>query len=201
VVEEGDLKERLAFLSFSEEDRLALEALRPVLERHADRLVAHFYRHLLSFAGTRQLLSDPAVKKRVLERQREYLVSLGGTPVDADYVADRLRIGEAHERVRLAPSWYLGAYSLHFSLIVPLIQGAFEDQPHQKHRAITALMKLFMLDAQIAMEAYIEERERQLEYLNRELAAAGRALEREVEETGARPPRSSRASPTRSGRP
>jgi signal transduction histidine kinase len=185
VSEKVDLDEKLAFLSFTEEDRSVLEPLRPVLERHADRLVAHFYRHLLSFEATRALLTDPELKKRVLLKQREYLISLGGTPIDEGYAADRLRIGQVHERVGLGPSWYLGAYSLHFAMIVPLIQSHYENQPHQEYRAITALMKLLMLDSQIAMEAYIDERERQLEYLNRELAAAGRALEKEVEETGA----------------
>jgi signal transduction histidine kinase len=185
VADKVDLDEKLAFLSFTEEDRLALEPLRPILERHADRLVAHFYRHLLSFEATRALLTDPELKQRVLRKQREYLISLGGTPVDEDYAADRLRIGQVHERVGLGPGWYLGAYSLHFSMIVPLIQSHYENQPHQEYRAITALVKLIMLDAQIAMEAYIGERESRLEYLNRELAAAGRALEKEVEETGA----------------
>jgi signal transduction histidine kinase len=184
VPDKDDLEERLAFLSFSEEDRVALEALRPLVERNAERLVTHFYRHLLSFGRTRDLLSDPGVKELLLKKQREYLVSLAGTPVDAGYAEDRMRIGRAHERIGLEPRWYLGAYALYFTLITPLIQGVYEREPEQEQRATAALVKLLLLDAELAMEAYIEERERQLEYLNRELAAAGRELEHEVEQRG-----------------
>jgi signal transduction histidine kinase len=42
-------------------------------------------------------------------------------------------------------------------------------------------MKRLVFDAQIVMDGYMEKRERELEYLNQELAAAGRSLAREVE--------------------
>ena len=51
------IRERLAFLDLGEEDVEVLARLRPVLERHADTFAAAFYRHLLSFTGTRELLS------------------------------------------------------------------------------------------------------------------------------------------------
>ena len=51
---------RLAFLAFEDEDRVLLEALRPYLEKEADRLVEAFYRHILSFEETRRLLADEA---------------------------------------------------------------------------------------------------------------------------------------------
>jgi two-component system NtrC family sensor kinase len=47
-----------------------------------------------------------------------------------------------------------------------------------------AMLKVIVFDAQLAMEAYIERRETQLEYLNRELASSSRALELEYEAQG-----------------
>ena len=78
-----DTRQRLAFLNLGDEDRVLLAELEPVLEKHADGLVAAFYRHLLSFAPTRQLLRDPAVKDRLLGKQREYLLSLARPSFDA----------------------------------------------------------------------------------------------------------------------
>jgi signal transduction histidine kinase len=49
---------------------------------------------------------------------------------------------------------------------------------------MNALLKLLLLDAQIAMEAYIERHERDLEHANRELAAASRHLARDYEAQG-----------------
>jgi signal transduction histidine kinase len=171
-----DLAPRLDYFELSEADRRLLARLRPLLEKHADSLVAAFYRHLLSFPATRRLLSDPQVKDRLLVKQRAYLVSLGGPKIDADYVRSRRRIGEVHERIGLEPGWYLGAYAHYLSLLTPLVCEEFGQEPLCAERVLGALQRLLLFDAQIAMETYIEQREQQLEYLNRELAQTGHRL-------------------------
>lgn len=178
---DANLEERLAFLGLRDQDLERLAELRPLLEDQADRLVAAFYRHLLSFAETREILADTQVKDRLLAKQREYLLSLAGPSVDEDYVAERVRIGVVHERVNLAPRWYLGAYAHYFSLLAPLVCERLRADPDRAEDTLSALVKLLFLDAQLAMEAYIAKREQELEFLNRELAAMGRDLEAEVE--------------------
>lgn len=182
VVKE-ELEERLAFLSVTETDRSLLAGLAPLLDRHAERFVSAFYRHLLSFDGTRALLSDPAVKDRLLAKQREYLLSLATPALDERYVEERVRIGEAHERVGLDPRWYLGAYSLYFSLLAPVVSESFRGDPERVSQTLAALVKVLMLDAQLALEAYNERRARELEHLNRELSEVSRSLAREQRAT------------------
>lgn len=181
-----DLEQRLGYLNLDDEDRELLRRLGPLLDKQADSFVAAFYRHLLSFGPTRDLLSDPAVKSRLLEKQREYLLSLTDPRFDAQYLADRRSIGEVHERVGLEPRWYLGAYALYFSLLTPLICDAFSSEPDHGVRAVTALQKILTLDAQLAMEAYISASEQHLEYLTRELAEQSRNLAREYDDQAAR---------------
>jgi len=178
---EESLEQRLAFLGLRASDLELLAGLRPLLESHADCLVSGFYRHLLSFSETRELLSDDEVKDRLLGKQREYLLSLAGPVVDGDYVEERLRIGVVHERVGLAPRWYLGAYAHYFALLAPLVCEKLRADPERAEDTLSALVKLLFLDAQLGMEAYIDRREQELEFLNRELAAAGRDLQAEVE--------------------
>jgi signal transduction histidine kinase len=187
------LAQRLAFLDFTDEDAACLRRLRPLLETHAEALVAAFYRHLLGFDETRTLLRDPEVKSRLLEKQRDYLVGLSDPTIDERYVHARAQIGQTHVRVGLGPAWYLGAYGLYMRLLVPLISAHYRSQPGAFERTILALHKLLILDAELAMEAYIERREEQLEFLNRELAQASRQLSEvyerqtdELRETSAR---------------
>ena len=120
--EKDDLEIRLAFLGFGEPERAALAGLAPFFEQHADEFVGAFYRHLLSFEYTRDLLRDSEVKRRLLGTQREYLLSLATPTLDEAYVEERRRIGQTHERIGLAPRWYLGAYSLYFSLLTPALK-------------------------------------------------------------------------------
>ena len=174
-----DTESRLAFLDFHQVDRDLLSALGPALERHADSIVASFYRHLLSFEATRELLKDPVVKERLLLAQHRYLLSLADPRCDEEYVAERRRIGQAHERAGLAPRWYLGAYAHYFALLAPIVVETCGNDPLSSERTLTALYKLLMFDAQLAMEAYIEHHAYELEYLNSELAEVGRRLGRD----------------------
>ncbi len=180
-VPDDELRQRLAFLSFGEADLANLAELGPLLEKHAESFIGPFYRHLLSFEPTRQLLADPEVKERLLAKQREYLLSLGDPEIDERYVEARRRIGLIHSQIGLEPRWYLGAYSLYLNLLIPAIFEAWRHDPSRIEAIILSLQKLLSLDSQLAMEAYIAAHEEQLEFLNRELAAAGLDLEGRLE--------------------
>jgi signal transduction histidine kinase len=168
------------YFQYDAEQQALLARLRPALEKHADALVEDFYRHLLSFPGTRNLLRDAAVAQRLLSVQREYLLSLAGPVLDDAYLAQRRRIGEVHARLGVEPTWVLGAYSLYLSLLIPVITDAVEPAEDARS-SVQALQRLLFLDASLALEAYMERHEQQLEYLNRELAASGRKLARDLE--------------------
>jgi signal transduction histidine kinase len=178
------LEERVTYFDYGEDDRRVLAELNAVLEKNADSLVAAFYRHLLSYPATRQLLRDPEVKERLLGMQRYYLLTLAGPEIDEAYFTERRRIGQTHERIGLEPSWYLGAYALYLSLLTPLVVERFGSDVPRAERALMALQKLLLFDASLAMDDYIERRERDLEALNRELATSGRQLARDLETRG-----------------
>ena len=177
----SDFEQRLAYLNLRDSDLGVLAELEPAFEKHAPGFVAAFYRHLLSFPPTRQLLRDPAVKERLLAKQREYLLSLAGPSLDEAYLEGRRRVGEVHERIGLEPRWYLGAYALYFSMLVPVVWEAFGEEPVKARAALITLQKLLLLDAQIGMESYISRHHRELQYLTEELANEGRRLAHDYE--------------------
>jgi signal transduction histidine kinase len=179
-----ELQDALAYFEFTEEDRRRLRSLGPMLEKHADTLVSAFYRHLLSFPDTQALLREPAVKDRLMLKQRGYLLSLAGPTIDAAYIAERRRIGEVHERIGLEPRWYLGAYAVYLSMLTPLVCELVGADQEEAEHTVVALNKLLLFDAHIAMQTYIEQRERHLEYLNQELADAGRQMAHDLEQQG-----------------
>ena len=177
-------RELAEYFRYGEEEQVVLAALRAALEKHADALVAGFYRHLLSFEATRQHLRDPVVTERLLRLQHEYLQSLAGPTLDEAYVAQRRRIGEVHARIGIEPAWMLGAYGLYLSLLIPVVLEGVGD-PERARPTFDALQRLLFLDASLAIDSYMEGHERDLERLNRELAASGRRLARDLERTDA----------------
>jgi len=177
-----DVQQRLSYLNLTAADCELLKALGPTLERHAVSFVAAFYRNLLSFGPTRELLRDPDVKERLLVKQREYLLSLASPRFDEAFIAQRRRIGEVHQRIGLEPRWYLGAYALYLSLLTPVIHDAYASDPERAMRTVIALQKILMFDVQIALETYIADHDSGLEYLTHELEAQSQSLARDFEE-------------------
>jgi signal transduction histidine kinase len=171
------------FFRLEEEDLKILSDLRPAIEEHADELVDEFYRHLIGFQETQDFLRDPEIKQQLLVKQREYLLSLTDPKIDAEYAENRLRIGATHERIGLDTRWYLGAYALYFSQILPVIRSSLRHDPIRAERATSALVKRLILDAELAIQHYITRREEDLRHLNQELSSASRALSREMDET------------------
>jgi signal transduction histidine kinase len=178
----ADLELRLAYLDLGPSDLERLAALKPVFVKHADELVDAFYHRLLSFPPTRQLLSDPAVRVRLVSVQRDYLLSLADPTIDDAYFDERRTIGETHQRIGLEPRWYLGAYALYLSLLIPLVYEAHLHNPIEASRTIVSLQKRLFLDSQIAVEAYIEHQQRQLQYFTNELAKDSQRLARNFED-------------------
>jgi signal transduction histidine kinase len=178
----ADLELRLSYLDLGPSDLERLAALQLVLERHAGELVDSFYHHLLSFHPTRQLLGDPVVRERLVNTQRDYLLSLAEPRIDDAYLEQRRLIGETHERIGLEPRWYLGAYTLYLSLLIPLVHEAHPHDPIEASRTIVSLQKRLSFDAQIAMEAYIDCKQQQLKYFTGELAKESRRLARNFED-------------------
>jgi len=175
------LERRLAYLRLSVDDLTLLAELRPAVEERAPGFVEDFYRHLLGFEETRALLRDEAVRERLLRAQAQYFVSLVDPDLDADYVEGRFRIGLTHERIGLEPAWYLGAYSIFQSELDRIAARHFASDARALAVVRSVLSKRLLLDIQIAMESYITKSEEGLDSLNRELAAAGQGLAREVD--------------------
>lgn len=166
------LDDRLAYIGLDADDLERLEDLRPTLAAHAGDLVAGFYQHLKAFPETAGLLKDAATRERLLAQQRGYLLSLTDPEIDEAHIEARREIGRVHARIGLGPAWHLGAYARYLSLITPHVRAACEGDAEAADRTLLALQRRMILDAQLAIEAYIERHERDLKALNEKLRRA-----------------------------
>ena len=162
----ADREQRLKFLGLTQQDAQSLREIRPLVEAHVLAIEDAFYEHLLAFPETAQLLADRTTVDRLKRLQRAYLLRITEGTFDDSYFEDRLRIGKTHERVGLSPRWYLLAYNRYFVLLAPLIHQHFAADLTKAQATVVALEKAFMLDASLAMEAYIaSDRYRHLQQL------------------------------------
>lgn len=149
-----EIARRKQFLEFDAQDIELLTKLHTRLEPQRDRFTAAFYDHLLSFEPLRALIGDDASLARLRHAQSRYFSSLTEGDYGDAYVADRLRVGAAHQRIGLGPQWYIGAYRKYLSDLLPLIVGACEENRNTLVPAINALLKIVTFDMGLALDTY-----------------------------------------------
>ena len=114
-----------------------------------------FYTHLLTFEETRRFIPDDHALERLKRTQAAYFESLTAGEYGGDYIRDRLRVGLAHERIGLAPKWYIGAYSKYLCGLLPEVWRLHKRNPDRFIATYRALLKIVLLDMGLAIDTYI----------------------------------------------
>ena len=166
-LDDAEIASRRAFFTLTDEDLARLAALRPFAEKVTDGIVEEFYALLLGHPETRKFFGDEATIRRVKATQREYFLGLFAGRCDAAYVEDRLRVGAAHERIGLAPKWYLGAYRQYLDAIGEVLVRELGEGPSTRD-AFASIRKIVFFDMSLAIDTYIAAN---LEALGRHQAA------------------------------
>lgn len=152
-LDDKELRSRRAFVGLEDADLARLASLRPIAERHMDEVVEAFYELLLGHGDTAKFLPDDVTVRRVKRTQREYFLGLFAGRCDLAYVEDRLRVGSTHERIGLAPRWYLGAYRRYLHLLRARLDGELERDEAAK--AFESVEKIVFFDMALAIDTYI----------------------------------------------
>jgi rsbT co-antagonist protein RsbR len=153
-IDERELRSRKAFFEITDADLARLAGLRWFAEKHTDEIVEAFYELIMSHPETRRFFTDEAMVKRVKRLQREYFLGLFDGRCDAEYVEGRLRVGTAHERIGMAPRWYIGAYRRYLSLILDRMLRDIPDLDEAR-QGFQSLKKLVAFDMALAIDTYI----------------------------------------------
>ncbi|MRW82738.1 EAL domain-containing protein [Pseudoduganella sp. FT26W] len=159
---DAEIQQRLLFLEVTDEDIRLLRQIHPLLQPRLPEVIAGFYRHLQTMPVLRILLKDKAVLDRLHHLQASYFQSLTAGDYGPDYVRHRLRVGLAHQRIGLAPEWYIGAYRKYLGELGPLLQELMQDRPGQFLPTYNALMKVASFDMGLALDTYIKASRQQL---------------------------------------
>lgn len=150
---------RKAFLEFSDEDVARLKQLHEILAGYAPDFASEFYRHLLSFEEMSALLPDVETLGRLQRSQAAYFEGLTAGNYGRDYIHHRVRVGTAHHRVGLSPTWYLGAYAKYLVGLLPEISHRLKDSPETAVEVVQSLIKIVLFDMGLAIDTYIDARD------------------------------------------
>ncbi len=152
---EQELASRRAYFQLADEDLSRLAALRPFAERHNDAVVDAFYQELiLKHADSRLFFTDQASLQRAVAAQKRYFLELFSGACDLDYLENRLKVGATHQRIGVAPKWYLGAYA-HYLRLISTRLLAEKGHSAETQGQLQSIQKIIFFDMAIAIETYI----------------------------------------------
>lgn len=152
-LDEQELQSRRAFFEIGDDDLSRLKGLSAFAESHSQEIVDGLYELILDHPESRTFFANEAAVVRVKRFQHRYFLGLFEGRCDLSYVEDRLRVGTAHERIGLAPKWYIGAYGRYLRL---LLDKLFESLPADEARAAyRSVSKMVAFDMSLAIDTYI----------------------------------------------
>jgi PAS domain S-box-containing protein len=172
-----EVKVRKAFFNITDKDSETLRKVGKILDGQIDKIIDSLYEHLMKFDETKVFFPDRATLERVKNLQKNYLKKLTKGDYDEEYFKNRLKIGETHSRTNLAIKWYLGAYSKYHQIVLPMIAEKLGCKHREVIDSLISLVKIMLLDMSLAVDAYVESRERDIKDAKKRLETLFNSVE------------------------
>ncbi len=151
------LDERRAFLELTDSDIEKVREMAGAFRSFLDDFTTQFYHHLFAHSATASYLSDPGTVERLKKAQRLYFESVLDARLDAAYVRERLRMGQAHAEVGLEPKWFLGAYNQYLQFCFRRFAGHCDGNLDRYVEGTLSLLKVMLLDMGLALDSYFTQ--------------------------------------------
>ena len=148
-------EERLAFAGLTPEVRALLPELFQILEGELPGILDRFYDHLDRWPALAPLLSGHGKVESLKQVQSAHWRLMFSGRFDAEYFERATAIGRAHQRIRLAPHWYIGGYTFLRSEVLAVLTTRYRHSPEKLERAVDAAARTLLFDMELATSVYI----------------------------------------------
>lgn len=131
-----------------------LRTLGPALGPVLDRTIDAFYAFMAEQPDVAALLSDPDRKAAIHRAHRAQWDAFFAANFDAAYLERVRRLGQAHQKVGLAPKFYMAGYSM---LLERMAAHVIRSHRFDRDRAaaeVGALIRAVLMEAEMALSVY-----------------------------------------------
>ena len=156
----SDLEQRLDFYGIDHDDWRHLPEIAGSVERHAPVALEAFYEKIRVTPDLAGHFSSNAAMDHAKSKQLAHWMALFASPVGRPHVERANRVGAVHARIGLDAKWYIGAYArLLTELIGKMARGW--GRGNSRAKATATLVKLSLLDMDLALTAIFDTQERE----------------------------------------
>lgn len=161
VSEDRDIAKKLEFYNINSDDLDRFPGLARALEKHAPPALDKLYEQIASTPETASFFTSKKVMTHARDKQVQHWSSMFNGRADRTYFDSAEVVGNVHARIGLEPGWYIGAYAM---MLDQVINGMFSGPAgmlgtKQKARSVGTLVKMALLDMEVAISAYFKVEE------------------------------------------
>ena len=149
-----DRDNRLRFIRLDEPACRSLREFWPVVEKSLPTVLEDFYNHLVKEPNLVALVGSQM--SRLKSTQAAHWARLFNGRFDASYIDGTRTIGMIHNKIGLAPRWYIGGYAFVLSRLTTLAIQTYRDDPDKACRVISAVNSAILLDIDFGVSVYQE---------------------------------------------
>lgn len=166
------LQDRLDFIGIDDAARQRLQSLSSIVERSIGPALDTFYTKVRETPETAAFFSDESHLQSAKSRQVNHWGIIAAGAFGDNYVNGVNKVGMAHARIGLEPSWYIGGYGLIIEQLIASVLAEKWPELNKKNKTtsdetaadIAVLVKSALLDMDYAISVYLkalaDERER-----------------------------------------
>lgn len=172
------ISKKLAFFNIGSADFARFGGIARALEKHAPAALDQLYDKIAATPETAKFFGSRQMMNHAREKQIEHWAGMFKGAADSAYFDSAEVIGNVHARIGLEPGWYIGAYAM---VLEQVIAGMFSGVggmlgPKRKAGAVASLIKMALLDMEIALSAYFKAEENARIAVIDEVSATLRAM-------------------------
>ncbi|WP_378951022.1 methyl-accepting chemotaxis protein [Pelosinus sp. sgz500959] len=145
-----------AFLKIDNQSLGYLSELCPVIEANLDNITNDFYARLTEVPEVDSFIRHHSSIERLKQTLRSFLKTLCITTIDEKYLADKIRIGEVHNRIKLPAEWFILAVGALKDTFSPYIIEAYGSDLHHMTEIFRAFNKVMQLIEAEVNQAFID---------------------------------------------
>lgn len=177
-MEHVSISERIRFQNIDQDTRSTLRELLPLLPEIMPMLLDEFYAHMTHWPAVGAVFNN-SIMSHVREKQLDHWMLIAKGDFGSDYEASVRKIWGIHARLGLAPTWFIGGYSMLSARIAEeatarlalggkgakgakggkLFGGGTPNKPAT--RFARAVMQAVLLDLDFAVEVYMDSAEKE----------------------------------------
>jgi len=154
-ITEEQIKQKLKMVGITEETLQIMKEQKDLFEEHADDVVEKFYQKISTVPHLMKIIDNNSTIERLKMTQKQYFISLTNGVIDTQYIMNRKKIGQVHERIKLDSEWFFGAYQVYYEQVFPLLMKKYAGD-ERLGKILLAFTNLTTFDMQLVEETYLE---------------------------------------------